>query len=177
MEITREQVLEIYNMSLKELSGYLLKEFPEAFKIELEVGKVYKEKGNFMFMFTGKYGRDNNSEAYGFTTSGKWYENLGVCEEGEYTQATTEEWNAALIEEAKRKGYVGNYIKMIIGGSIGSCSTKQVMLISCLNDKIIGYNSNSSWTLFKDGIWAEIMPTMSQKEAEEKLGVLITMNK
>jgi hypothetical protein len=166
MEITKEQVLKLCDKSFY-VDEKLREWFPEAFKVELELGKVYKYTGKFMFKFAGKYSTSCDSGSYGFSTTGKWCENLGVDKDDKYTEATTEEWESALIEEAKRRGYKnGNYECLYV-----SDRTKVTDGKMFFNDGRIwiGVNTQSNM-IYENGVWAEIVKTFSKEEAEELLG-------
>jgi hypothetical protein len=149
-KITREQILKlVHGSSIDNLEKW----FPEVFKTELEVGKVYKY---------------TDSGSYGFTTNGNWCENLGVCKQDKYTEATTEEWQSALIEEAKRRGlYDAEHFK----------HANTLTSNYNVNTFLPTVGSDSVWTkygcIFHKGIWAEIIKTISKEEAEKQLGLKI----
>ena len=174
--ITKDQILELENgFTLPKLKEW----FPDVFEVKLEVGKWYKDGivGNFMFCFQGIYSNSNASNAYGFTLSGKWYENLGVNKESAYFEATEQEVFEALKNEAVKRGFKeGVYIDKLLPFNMGT-------------DKI-GFDKNQlesdkfylhSGGLFcgnlmlmnHKGVWAEIIPTLTKKEAEEKLNCKI----
>lgn len=67
--ITKEQILKLSESGGADVSLYLKKEFPEAFKTELVVGRWYKiDNGpHYLLNFQKKLGPNN----YGFV-GGKW---------------------------------------------------------------------------------------------------------
>ena len=137
--------------------------FPEAFKKQLEVGKVYKypnfRGGKFMFKFNGEFGE---RITYGFDANGKWCNELGIHKEriiNGYKEATKEEWLIALKEEAKRRGYKKG-VKCKFGTS------KEIRTIET-NKFFFDFNSNKLYLrhssgdnadeIFRNGFWAEIV--------------------
>lgn len=90
-----------------------------------------------------------------------------------FRKATKEEIQAHLIEEAKRRYKVGDSIKCLYSGKI-----KTVMEEKSIFDNLQN-NSNSFWhdgceptncQVYKNGIWAEIIQTITKEEAEKQLG-------
>lgn len=159
-EITKEQILELENgFTLPKLKQW----FPEAFKNELKVGKWYKEnkENNFMFCFQGIYSRYESSKAYGFTLSGKWYENLGVDKESTYFEATEQEVKTALENEAVKRGFKK-------GVTFKSLDNKHCTLegTSFLFKKNTLYATDGfKDIIFKNGVWATIIkPKQLTKE-------------
>ena len=105
-EITKEQILAIEKVGGADVSLYLKETFPEVFKTELEVGKWYKMKGDIHFLcnFNGNIG--NNGNSYGFNRTGKWMDNSMCFHNSDtYVEATPEEVESALINEAKKRGF------------------------------------------------------------------------
>jgi hypothetical protein len=172
MEITREQVLELKKLGNWGTSDKLKEWFPEAFKVELEVGKVFKGEGSIMVYITDV--RSNNEVAgYGFMKDGKWSKNKKAYPWGfnaEITEATTAEWHAALIEEAKKRGYKnGNYKCLYMPGC-----TEEVSNDFFIDHKELWHGELETGNMiFKDGVWAEIVKTFSKEEAEKLLGCKI----
>ncbi|CAH56639.1 hypothetical protein PHG11b_12 [Flavobacterium phage 11b] len=155
-KISREQILKlVHGSTIDNLEEW----FPEVFNVELEVGKVYKYKD---CLFNYQLG----NKCYGFDAYGwvklrwSWEENYKGIKE-----ATTEEWKYALIDEAKRRGlyYAINFIQ--------AHNLKVSNGISQFHYRI---SKSEIWTyygcVFKDGVWAEIIKTFTQEEAEELLG-------
>ena len=170
MEITKEQVLELHS-ALGYINSNRLKEwFPEAFKVKLEVGKVYRwSTGKAMFKISSING--TSVLGYGFLYDGIYCASMGilttnhdVCKE-----ATTEEWESALIEEAKKKGYKnGNYECLSSFGS--DIVDTDNYFVECDGYLYQGKRFSDANLIFKDGVWAEIIKTFSKEEAEKLLG-------
>ncbi len=170
-KITKEQIKElVYFADLDCGTEYKLKEwFPEAFKTELEVGKWY-----FIQWDTNKRvlayfnGQEGNEVTYGFDTFFKWSEKIGLNIEKNdiVTLATDQEVETALINEAKKRGfskceminYKGN--RVLFGNQEYTQNSYDGMAGIC-------------GIVFSDGIWKELIPTMTKKEAEEKLNCKI----
>lgn len=151
-EITKEQILELadqHSWSENKLKDW----FPEAFKTELEVGKWYKVVSNGK---TCLFNHQPESSSYGFWRgvwkSGSWSTNSEdfACDNIEL--ATEEEVKTALIEEAKRRGYVGNFkVKPLwIGHTYWDCADTQIRFY----ENTLYFSS----AIFHDGVWAEIIP-------------------
>jgi len=161
MRITKEQVLQLEADGNECVRDW----FPEVFKVNLEVGKWYKLGDKFMFNFSGKYSRSNNSGSYGFTMSGKWYDNLGISVDEIYKVATDKEVEIALKNEALKRGFKEG---VWFESAVSEDYFKFNYLFINDNDFSIIWNKGCG-VIFKDGIWAEIIPTITKEEAEEKL--------
>ena len=154
--ITKEQVLAIEKVGGADVSLYLKETFPEVFKTELEVGKWYKMKGDIHFLcnFNGNIG--NNGNSYGFNLNGKWMDN-SMCFHNydTYVEATPEEVEVSLINEAKKRGYKD-------GVTIQWKSRPK--LIYTLGDDEFDYLELrnvlvfGNYGIFDRGEWAEILP-------------------
>lgn len=167
MKITKEQVKELDkgNTTVRAL-------FPDVFKTKLEAGKLYKKPkfGQFLVCFEGVYGNSfDTGKNYGFNSNGEFLECLGVQEDTEYTEATYEEVFEALKNEAVKRGFAKDvWFKVPNSETISKCCAEPVL--NPWNNQILYYGD---YCIFKDGVWAEIIPTLTRKEAEEKLGVKI----
>jgi hypothetical protein len=160
MEITKEQVLELYNSSN---NGLLKKWFPEAFG--LEVGKWYKyNDSNIIFNFQGKYSTAYKSGAYGFANDGNWYENLGVDSNSEFMEPYNEEVMSILIKEAKKRGYKnGNY------KCLSEVKTHDVQDFFTYENNVIYQGIGLRNIVYIEGKWADVIETISKEEAERIL--------
>jgi len=154
MKIKKELLLNNPDKTVKEL-------FPELFEVKLEAGKWYKNKHSFLFNFVGRYDEDKYPLGYGIDMYGNWssdkdygWGTIGLKE------ASGKEVEAALIEEAKRRGYKQCY-SVVISDWAGKCE---------LNNN--GYDFDEKghlWLgdcrIFVDGVWAEII---KQKEVTKE---------
>ena len=131
--------------------------FPEVFKTELELNKWYKHiRYNYIFCFNGQY--DDNSQ-YGITGSWEWTTRLSSANRhiNNFRLATPEEVEAALINEAKKRGYKqgitcafgkGAYNRMISENEIRWVPDWQDRGALCMGMNVI----------FTQGNWVEILP-------------------
>lgn len=107
--ITKEQILEIYDRTSVHNQEQLKEWFPDAFKKELEVGKWYKRPHNSaLFYVTEILNIDSNHcKVFGFDNLGNWMaENAKTFPDNDF-EATPEQVETALINQAKKRGYVG----------------------------------------------------------------------
>jgi len=129
--------------------------FPEIFKKELVVGKWYKRDGAIFEAIT-KPDSNGKFEVRGFDIFGTWMEDEKGCYTfctGTEEEATPQEVEAALIGEAKKRGYRDGdfvtplwetpYTKWSLIGNNFRFENGKLYLSSCI---------------FKDGIWATIIP-------------------
>lgn len=157
-KVTREWVRQ-------EIAKYLstaIQEEPAATKNALEVGKWYKSTKHqkVLLYYTGK-----EYENYGFSPMGEWTTRVRMKEADIYTEATPEEVETALINEAKKRGYKE-------GTVINGISENDIKALRCvLADKMEYYGNvlhgltpeehwdrnNSNPSIFKNGKWAEIV--------------------
>ena len=157
-KITKEQILETIRTGTDVTKRYFKEIIPEAFKTELEVGKWYKMKGDTHFLcnFNGNIG--NNGNSYGFNLKGEWMDNSMCFQNSDtYVEATPEEVSAALINEAKKRGYKqgitcafgkGAHNRMIRENEIRWVPDWQDQGALCMGMNVI----------FTQGNWAEIIP-------------------
>ena len=156
--ITKEQILETIRTGTDVTKRYFKEIIPEAFKTELEVGKWYKMKGDTHFLcnFNGNIG--NNGNSYGFNLNGEWTDNSMCFQNSDtYVEATPEEVSAALINEAKKRGYKqgitcafgkGAHNRMIRENEIRWVPDWQDKGALCMGTNVI----------FTQGNWAKILP-------------------
>jgi hypothetical protein len=168
MEISKEQVLDLYNAG-NHSQGLLQIWFPEAFNVELEIGKWYchDRSGKGIVNYQG------GSSGYGFSVLNNWRDLIHnrwsfETHAQEWRLATTEEWQSALIEEAKKRSYKnGNYECLSNLGSDLVVTNKYYFEDSYLMQ---GDGINNWNVIFKDGVWAKIIKTFSKEEVEKLLG-------
>jgi len=140
--------------------------FPDVFKVKFEVGKVYKTKYGNLFFYKGSTDNGLSLLTYGFDRGS--FTNSTKFNIIDAKEATQKEWEEALIKEAERRGYEeGIYFKSIIGDNNflikGSCLKYGWNNQDCLHE------INSLGLIFRDGVWATIIPTLTKQQAEEKL--------
>jgi len=170
-EITKEQVLTIYDATSVNNQDELKQWFPEAFKIELEVGKWY-ESSNFLIMYKG-----NNKCISIHKASGNYkdddFHTDWMHTDCNYIKATEQEVKTALINEAKKRGYKnGNY----------ECLDTPIFTEKDVLDNYF-LEENTLWhgrkgcanVVFQNGKWAIIIETITKEEAEKLLNKKIKL--
>lgn len=125
----------------------------------IEVGKWYKHKdGSYPNWLVFNGGED--SLTYGFTATGDWGTDFKVWYIKEWgVEATREEVEQRLIEEAKRRGFV-NGAKTTGIDDDSQEIIKGTFFINKLKDGLNAHlksNGILGVTIFKDGKWAEII--------------------
>jgi len=178
-KITREQILKLERICIsgRNYSGsYELKElFPSVFKEdekELVVCEYwFHSTGDLCLVFevnkeTVKCKHINNSEHFAYH---------GVCCMDR--KATSQEIQQALEKEARKRYKKGDFTDCL------ECGKSSLNCELILDDFDFYFSENELWVnfinrdsnnpvmccVFKKGVWAEIIPTITIKEAEEKL--------
>lgn len=151
-EITKSDILKAYEDSeiLKEL-------FPEAFESkEMKIGKWYwvgpvaKQTRTFLYCYQGE-------KSYGFGWDSQWTNNIESS--GPYIDeipATNDEVEAALLNEALRRGYK-NGVKCLFGSSKYERIIKSNDVEWCPYWGDTGGLAVGSDIIFSEGKWAEIV--------------------
>ncbi len=180
MKITKKQIKELHQ------SGDVskLKEwYPSVFGEELEVGAWYyvdrKKEDEFkaLVMFKG-YG----IETYGFSHYNIWTNIYGSHntfknERYIYTKATHQEIETALINEAKKRGFINGVSYENRYSSKGVIKEKCFIYNHKTNSlsQVNNNGNNNVHYIFHNGTWATIIPTkqMTQEQIEKELGYKI----
>ena len=167
--ITKEQILETIRTGTDVTERYFKEIIPEAFKTELELNKWYITDGNKC----GQYGKTlianfsgkEESSNYGITFLGTWGKDLTLYHNdlGRSTRlATPEEVSAALINEAKKRGFK-NGVKVV--GLYNDGSPHQITDFIINNDDFTYKTLDNAlvcnklgFRIFANGKWAEILP-------------------
>jgi hypothetical protein len=180
--IETEQTYTLTKEMLLKLTDPIAKEwFPEAFDVELEVGKWYKVfANNSNYIINIKTIEGKMSIGYGLDiVSLDFYEDLRLhCNAYIWEEATPEEWQSALITEAEKKGFKeGVYIKDLLGFNSGThkngydrnqCSDEDFSFGIHDDDEDV-FLFIGNLMIFCNGKWAEIVETITKKEAEKLL--------
>jgi len=173
-EITKEQILHIEKTATYAVSRELKEWFPEAFETVLEVGKWYTVKkpkdGSLGFCGIGMYTEEEN-EAGLYRTTGdynfKQPDGIIWRTNGVISEATESEVFEALKDELTRLGFVnGVYANPLL-------DKRDIVKIDLGFKTSFIPSENEFWMggfcLFKDGVFAEIIPTITKEEAEKLL--------
>lgn len=168
--ITKSEILQaVKNHPFRGATKQVLQElFPDAFKedkVEFKRGTWYINKHTVNTNFTIinlQHFDDNEKSGYGLHMGlwGAW----GMLNYEDFREATPEEVTEALTKEAVKRYKVGDYVR--------SCNSGDVYEIKYNNFEM----GNDTWfnfngiCIFKDGQWAEIIPTISKEDAEKELG-------
>ena len=149
-KITKKQLRSLTDPQVKEM-------FPDAFKVELEVGRWYRNKDkdfeNIIACVTKLHGDNRQFSGYGFDRQSKFRSSEESIFWGadEWRLATNQEVSEALINEAKKRGYKKGVISKF--GSV--TKTRKIESDEYLFHKeilFLGYD-----TIFWKGIWTEII--------------------
>ena len=162
--ITKEQILAIEKVGGADVSLYLKETFPEVFKTELTIGKWYKHSKEAGLFYLTEI-TDSACHGYGFRKNGIWFstsknDRSAYCAVNNFhfkylVEATPEELSAALINEAKKRGYKK-------GVTIQWKSRPK--LIYTLGDDEFDYLESinvlvfGNYGVFERGNWAQILP-------------------
>ena len=174
-EITKEQILEFIEWGNSKDQEKLKQWFPEAFETKLEVGRWYKNKDTESIICCESYylclTEGLICKGYGVDMFSDWVTDYKICD---CIPATDSEVEAALINEAKKRGFKeGVYANNTNICEIGGKWEVKANNFELLNNGLLVTKDNRSVVLSKEGKWAEIIPTMTRQEAEGKLGCKI----
>lgn len=183
-EITKKQILELQNCNT---DSKLKKWFPNAFKTELEVGKWYKS--NYPLLIFVEEIHHSYLVGYGFNSieefkKGEFCRRQNDKYEVDYKnfnfkEATEQEVETALINEANKKYKIGDYINGLYSKKVKCLTFESTgngqgnVCVDSYYSVWINVGNGYNEKVFDNGNWAEIIPTLTKKEAEEKLGVKI----
>ena len=154
--------------------------FPEAFGVELTVGKWYKGNSEFESLICiTELSKESNSEReytkinyYGFLNGNYKKESAIANLEHELSlrEATPEEVKEALIAEAVKRGLTkGKYCSFGISYREGLIDSDDYFYDQTHKVFLCGSNSLMDYK----GKWAEIIPTITKAEAELQLNAKI----
>jgi len=163
-EITKEQLLRLHRQGNHYTKCELDYLFPDAFKKELIIGKWYKNKDTNSIIFSqGFYntGNYNGVVGYGIDMFENWVENYNIID---CIEATPQEIEAALVCEAKRRGYKSKVVCVGFGFNQNCALGKGQK--QCFENNILTY---MGCDIFQDGQWAQIIETITIQEAEKLL--------
>ena len=162
-EISERQIKEIQigNLTIEEV-------FPQVFKKQLVVGNIYEVNG-MVIRYSGKISRDSDSGAYGFTACEEFMNNLGLGEDDTFIDVSMEDWEAMLLKEAIKKGFV-------LGARYSNdekiCTIQgEIQALYMSGTKSTKLTDGWGGSIFNHGVWERL--AITKKEAEEQLGYSI----
>lgn len=173
--VTKEDILKFHSWGNREDAKELEDRFPDVFEVELIVGEWYKTerfKGNFLIQIVDK------DHWRGFNEKGEW-ENIvpyyGMSNDKDFVKATDLEVQSALIEETKKRYKKGDliYIWKELSDEFKPIDFSEFKFFTKDNQLFVGTKGNRRGLIFDNGIWQEVIPTMTKQEAEEKLNCKI----
>ena len=159
-KITKEQILETIRTGTDVTERYFKEIIPEAFNTKLDTGKWYKSSTDIEFLV---YYQSNGFDNYGFWKDQPYKDNLvfGDCWYNMSRLATDEEVSAALINEAKKRGYKGGIKLSPLESCSNAIDTEKEDVYSYI-PKVSHYIGNrlqlNGTGIYQDGKWAEILP-------------------
>jgi len=172
-KLTKKFIKENAEMTLKEV-------FPEVFEVEFKIGIWYKSKTHpKMLVFPITEDENGHLFGFGFDNYGTYQKidndsqsNCMCNSSAKYylIPATPQEIQEALEKEAVSRGYRdGIIIKPLWETPLYSWNVYE-------NQIRFEEKSNAFYfgcCIFKGGIWAQTIPTITKQEAEERLGMKI----
>lgn len=163
MEITKERLIQLRNTN--DLADILISGWYPTLQ-KLENGKWYKLERDKMVINIVDFEKELS---YGINRKGKWHNVWDGYGFDRLVPATDKEVEIMLTREASLRGYKTN--NFICLGS-GKRNSMGIGLAPICN--VAG---NQMWTaygkIYEDGVWAEVLPTITLAEAEERLQMLI----
>ena len=174
-ESRKEFIKKAHSAACSEWKTNIEKEFPKLFKKDvLAVGKWYKSR-NCLF----NYQKQGN--VYGFFTDGDWTNGNGgwswdaTSAKPATEPATDKEVKEALIKESKKRGFKeGVRIKSKWMRNISENKLNGKFMFDNKFELCATTNVSMYYTIFKNGVWAEIIKdTITKEQAEKELGKTI----
>ena len=154
-QLTKSQIIEIAE------NGSLVKElFPDVFEVELEVRRWYKSE-EYGLWFIEELIDHSREKSYGINKKGNWVKSGLRFKCNDYKPATPEEVETALVNEAKRRGFVDG-VTILSTGINGWKSDvfEPFSGVFSYKEKLNILECNyGNGHIFENGTWAEILQT------------------
>jgi hypothetical protein len=172
MEITKKQIIALDKgeTTAREL-------FPDVFQTKLEVGKWYVANhfGSLYLAFINSQDKDYFL-GYGFNKNKNYRNDFSFLKNFDYkwTLATEEEVTEALKNEAVKRGFINGALIKKTG-----INKDFIFNFNPINENDFKYFSklnildSKEGHIFDNGIWAEVIQTITKEEAENILGKTI----
>ena len=167
-ESRKEFIKKAHSAACSEWKENIEKEFPKLFKEDaLVVGKWYKSEGCL-------FNYQKQSNVYGFFTDGSWMNGDWIWYGANAKPATDKEVEEALIKEAKKRGFKeGVRIKSKWMPNISANKLNGKFMFDNKFELCAATNGLMIYTIFQNGVWAEIVDTITKEQAEKELGKTI----
>jgi len=160
-EITKEQLLNIEKVGGADVSLYLKEHFAEAFKTEFEVNKWYvpdSEIGSLWYL--EEISKNGMGIGYGFLRREfKHCDTIAIKDDFQWRLATPEEVESALINEAKKRGFIEG------AKTQGTNNEREISTLTkgfIYNDNILKAMCTGEFfekrNIYENGIWGTIIP-------------------
>ena len=186
--ITKDQVQSLHRHGNSITKAFCTDTYPDCFPTVVELNTWYKSSHHEkMLIYPTSKNKSGYLYGYGFNTKGEFLiykeENRSEClcndSAAEYLiEATTQEVTDALTTEAKKRGFkLGSRITPLY-----SDGSKYFPEENSIDKPLIFFYKNGFlcvnggvdyYRIFVNGIWAEIIPTLTKQQAEEKLNCKI----
>jgi len=163
---------------------HIANHFPEIIKTKLVVGGWYKNYNynepntpNTLFCYQGFF------EAYGFKNDEFTKFHIPFQEHSNFIPASRHDVENALVKESEKRGYLNNNRIILIEGMTGTKSdtlNKEYTfkwypitgVFQVMTDGTIDEPMSQVYTIFKNGIWADIVENPKTDREENKLILL-----
>lgn len=169
-----------YGSICQDWKDTILEHYPEFKEEEFKVGDWIIGNDDFgdTELKGTQIGRIIKTRKGGFDVVGGFYDesHRKLTWGTQVRKATPNEIREHLIAEANRRGYRDGILIECIEGAVGTIGQfRQIrnFRYSESLDRLDAQFGNYSYTVYSKGQWAEIINTMTKKEAEEKLGCKI----
>jgi len=172
-EITKEQIDLAYNSACSEWKERIKQWFPDAFKEELDAGYYFATcYGNDGYLCYFKNPNDKNLFAEFYIINGNYYEkgHFSTIER----KATPQEIETALINEAKKRGFVEGVTYIAVGEEKGRKTTLGSMDLRYGVGEKDALCSCGYPRIYYKGKWAEIVskPTvLTRQQIADKFNI------
>lgn len=148
--------------------------FPDAFKKELEAGRWYtpcnKYEGIALLRFENP--KNKHSCGYGFDFKGEWTKIYSIIASDRivFRESTSQEVEAALISEAKKRGFKKGVRYLSAWNNEAYCIYPQDLYYNAKKNCLATHNGNEC--VFQNGQWATIIQPekMTLEQIEKELG-------
>ena len=172
MKITKKQKQQLIDLNDSRVN--------EILNMTPELNKWYKATNSKFMIYLTKYKDDNKCEGFRFNTTGEYKGfgyNLGLHD---CVKSTHQEVEQALTYEAKRRGFKegAKFKSLSENGKIRTVSDETGMFYYIKENSLTTSTPKKEWnnkhnvqsdpTIFKDGVWAEIIDEKSELKQEIK---------